>query len=186
MQLTFLHGYPDYIGKRFAIVGYGNGPASYAITGDPVYLPRYDNYVDVLFSVLSVSGNYDVKFQPSNFGARATWSALWFYSGKQGVATVVQLAAGTGMTPGTYLASATGGGGTGAQIQVTVLTATTIGPVVILNSGSGYTSAPTFAPVTGGTPPTFTVTAAPASGAVPATTNLSQETVQCGGFGGVY
>jgi hypothetical protein len=40
MQLTLLHGYPDLIGKRFAFVGYGTGPASYSrTTGDAIALP---------------------------------------------------------------------------------------------------------------------------------------------------
>jgi hypothetical protein len=186
MQLTFLHGYPDYVGKRFIFAGYGTGPVSYLATGDPIVLPRYDNYIDTAFPALTLSGNYEVRFAPSTSGSRAIQSAFWFYSGKQGVVSVTQNVAGTGMTPGTYVANATGGGGAGAQIQVTVLTATTIGPVVLLSTGSGYTSGPTFAPATGGTPPTFNVVIAPGSGLVAAGLNLSAETVQFGGFGGVY
>jgi hypothetical protein len=136
---------------------------------------------------MSVSGNYELKFVPSAVGARATWSAQWFYSGAQGVLTAVQLAAGSGMTPGTYIVNGTGGSGSGAQISVTVLTATTIATPVVLKAGTGYGgSVPTFTPVTGGTAPTFTVTAAPASGPVPAATNLSTEAAQVSGFGGTY
>jgi hypothetical protein len=102
MQLTFLHGYPDYIGKRFAFVGYGSGPASYVNTatfktsGDPVLLPRYDNYIDSLNGdYLSVSGNYLVRFVGSAVGARATWVAHWYPIATPGteVANAVNLSA---------------------------------------------------------------------------------------------
>lgn len=186
MQITFLKGYPDYIGKRYAWAGFGNGPSSYApATGDPVFFPRYDNYVDAIPDCSSQSGNYTLKFVPSLVGARAAWSAFWYYSGRQGVLSVVQLAAGVGMTVGSYTVAATGGGGTGASITFAVLTATTIGPITIV-PGFGYTSAPTFSPATGGTPVTFTVTVAPASGQAPATTNLSTEAAQVSGLGGTY
>jgi hypothetical protein len=69
------------------------------------------------------------------------------------VAGVVVLTQGSGQTPGTYLVSATGGGGTGAIIQVVVLTATSITATVV-NPGFGYTSVPTFTLATGGTPGT--------------------------------
>lgn len=65
------------------------------------------------------------------------------------VANVVVLTQGSGQTVGTYLVSATGGGGTGAIIQVNVLTATSITATVV-NPGYGYTSVPTFTLVTGG------------------------------------
>jgi len=146
MQLTFLHGYPDYVGKRLIFAGYGSGPASYLATGDPVVLPRYGNYIDIIFSALSVSGNYQVTAQPSSFGARATWSLLW--SGiAGGVASVTAAAAGvgTGMTPGTYIINATGGtGGTGGQIQVVVTSAAQVGAITVLSGGKGYTVAQTW------------------------------------------
>lgn len=184
MQLTFLQGYPDYVGKRFIFAGYGSGPASYAAAGDPIVLPRYDNYIDTVFGALSVSGAYQITAKPSGFGARQTWNLLW--AGVLGtVASVAQNAAGTGMTPGTYIVNATGGGGVGAQISVVVLTATTIATPVVLNAGQGYTSAPTFTLAAGGTPATLTATLTVA-GPVAPTTNLSAEVVQLGGFGGVY
>lgn len=187
MNITFLKGYPDYIGKRFAWAGFGTGPASYnPAVGDPVLFPRYDNYVDAIPSCMSVSGNYELKFVPSAAGARATWNAYWYYSGREGVTSVVQNVAGSGMTAGTYALSASGGGGTGFAGTVTVLTATTIATPVITNPGSGYTSAPTITATTGGTAPTFTVTVAAASGAVANTTNLSTETAQVSGLGGTY
>lgn len=184
MQLKFLEGYPDYVGKRFIFCGNGSGPASYAATGDPVVLSRYNNYIDIIFDVLSTSGAYAITALASGIGARQTWSLLW--SGVLGtVASVAQNAAGTGQTPGTYIVNATGGGGAGAQISVTVLTATTIATPVVLNAGVGYTSAPTFTLASGGTPATLTATLTVAGPVAPAT-NLSGQTVQIGGFGGVY
>lgn len=184
MQLTLLHGYPDRVGKRFIFAGFGNGPTSYLATGDPLTLPNYGFYIDVPFPALSVSGAYSVTPLGSGFGPRQTWSLLW--AGVLGtVASVAQNAAGTGQTPGTYIVNATGGGGSGAQISVTVLTATTIATPVVLNAGVGYTSAPTFTLASGGTPATLTATLTVA-GPVAPTTNLSAQTVQLGGFGGVY
>lgn len=184
MQLTFLQGYPDYVGKRFIFSGFGNGPASYSAAGDPIVLPRYNNYIDNIFPALSTSGAYEVTATPSGVGARQNWSLFW--SGVLGtVASVAQNAAGTGQTPGTYIVNATGGGGVGAQISVVVATATTLGTITVLNAGRGYTSAPTFTLASGGTPATLTATLTVA-GPVAPTTNLSAETVQIGGFGGVY
>jgi hypothetical protein len=184
MQLTFLQGYPDYVGKRFIFAGYGNGPASYVASGDSILLPRYDNYIDVIFSALTVGGAYEVKAMPSVYGNRAPFVLLW--SGVAGtVASVAQNAAGTGMTPGTYIVNATGGGGQGAQASVVVASATTLGAITVLNAGTGYASAPTFTLAAGGTSATLTATLATA-GPVAAGFNLSQQVVQIGGFGGVY
>ncbi len=69
------------------------------------------------------------------------------------VASVVVLTQGTGQTVGTYLVGSTGGGGTGAVIQVVVSSATAITATVV-SGGSGYTSVPTFTLATGGTPGT--------------------------------
>lgn len=78
MQLTLLHGYPDFIGKRQAWAGYGNGPSSYATGGDPIVLPQYENYIDAVFGpVYSVSGNYLVTPIPSGVGPRQTWKLKW-------------------------------------------------------------------------------------------------------------
>ena len=185
MQLTFLKGYPDYVGRRFIFAGYGSGPASYVAAGDPIALPRYDSYIDTVFPAFSVGGGYEVDPIPSGYGSRQTWNLLWT-SVLGTVASVAQNAAGTGMTPGTYIVNATGGGGTGAQISVTVLTATTIATPVVLNAGVGYTSAPTFTLTgTGGTAATLTATLA-TGGPVAAGTNLSGLTVQIGGFGGSF
>lgn len=78
MQLTLLHGYPDYMGKRFAFVGSGKGPAAYVTGGDPVTLPGYKNYIDLLMSGgFSVSGTYYVDAIQVGVGARQTWKLVW-------------------------------------------------------------------------------------------------------------
>jgi hypothetical protein len=70
------------------------------------------------------------------------------------VQSVQVLTQGTGQTVGTYVVTGSGGGATvQATIQVVVNTATSIS-VTLLTPGYGYTSAPTFTLVTGGTPGT--------------------------------
>lgn len=165
------------------------GPASYsAATGDPVYNPGANEYINFPSDCTTKSGNYSVTFIPTAVGqgvirggapspSQSGWTALWLNSGKQGV-IVVQNAAGTGMTPGTVVPIVfSGGTGGGAAGTVTVLTATTIS-INITNTGS-YTAAPTASiSGTGGTPATLTVTIAPSGGVVATGTNLSQELVQ--------
>ena len=78
MQITMNPGYPDLIGRRFAWAGYGNGPASYVVGGDQVFLPGYNYYIDAVFGpVYSVSGNYQVTPIPSSLGPRGTWKLKW-------------------------------------------------------------------------------------------------------------
>lgn len=64
------------------------------------------------------------------------------------------LTQGSGQTVGTYTVAGSGGGGTGAIIQISVLTATTVSTPIVVAAGSGYTSAPTFTIPSGGTPAT--------------------------------
>ena len=66
------------------------------------------------------------------------------------VKSVVVLTQGSGQTVGTYQIASTGGGGTGAIIQVVVASATSITASVV-SGGYGYTSVPTFTLATGGT-----------------------------------
>lgn len=176
------------IGEFRAAVLWAKGPASYLAAGDPVYNPGANEYINFPSSVLTKSGNYEVKFFPTtvpNIRAGAPspgqsgWTALWLYSGKQGV-TVVQNVAGSGMTPATVVPIVFAGGtGGGAAGTVTVLTATTI-KITITNSGS-YTVAPTATiSGTGGTPATLTVALTPSGGVVAPTTDLSAEYVQFG------
>lgn len=187
MQLTLLHGYPDYVGRRMIFAGYGKGPASYAATGDPIAPIRYGNYYDIVFESLSVSGKYAVRALPSTFGPRATWNLLWS-TVAGAIAGVATATAGSGQTPGTYVVNGTGGNGAGAQITVTVANDGTVKTNPVQNSaGFGYTAAPTFTmpAAAGGTAATFTATVQTA-GPVPALTNLSAETVQLGGYCGQY
>jgi hypothetical protein len=172
-------------GGRQVFELWGTGPASYALAGDPLYF-NPTVFLSAIPVFVSQSGNYEILPVPSvTNNTRPTWNLIWTYSGIQGVATVVQNAAGSGMTPGTVVAiSFSGGGGSGAAGTVTVLTATTIS-IAITANGSGYTSAPTASVTgTGGTPPTLTATAAAASGVVAASTVLSGETVQFFAIGG--
>jgi hypothetical protein len=190
MYLTLLPGYPDLIGRRFAWVGYGNGPTSYVATGDPVSLPTAHTFIDSIFGeFLTVSGTYVVIPLISAVGPRPTWNLIWKYATAGSVASVAQNVAGSGMTPGTYTVT-TSGGGTGASqatIQVVVLTATTIATPTVLNPGSGFTSIPTATLTgTGGTPATLTVTLSTIDAIVPAGANLSAQQVQIAGYGGEY
>lgn len=175
---------------RLALL-YASGPASVATSGDPVYNPGANEYVNFPMGVLTLSGNYEIKFFPAAVGlnivraggpspSQSGWTALWQFSGKQGV-TGVTGTGGTGMTVGTVALSFSGGGGSGAAGTLTVLTATTFS-IAITSTGSGYTSAPTVTAATGGTPPTLTATIAPSGGLVPAGTDLSAEQVQFGAF----
>lgn len=175
---------PTHVTQRQIWECYGNGPSSYVASGDPL-LFNGTQFPSCVMECCTKSGNYELLPVPSITGnLRPSWKWLWFYSGAQGVLTAVQNVAGSGMTPGTYIINGVGGSGAGAQISVTVLTATTIATPVVLNAGVGYgTTPPTFTVPTGVTP-TFTLTIAPVSGLVPAATNLSAETVQFMVLGG--
>jgi hypothetical protein len=181
------------VGEFRPAVLYASGPASYSLAnGDVVYNPGANEYISFPSDCTTLSGNYSVRFVPTAVGnlnvragapspTQSGWTALWMASGKQGIATIVQNAAGIGMTPATVVPIVfSGGGGSGAAGTVTVLTATTIS-IKITSFGQGYTSAPTATiSGTGGTPATLTVTAAAASGIVADTTNLSAELIQFG------
>jgi hypothetical protein len=80
MTLTLLPGYPDRIGKRFAWVGYANGPSSYTTAGNAIALPGFQNYIDIITSsgILTVTGTYYVRAIPSGGGKRPTWKLKWY------------------------------------------------------------------------------------------------------------
>lgn len=185
MQLTLFHGYPDYVGKRFIYLGSGKGPATYVTSGDPIVLPRYNNYIDNIIDAVTIGGAYAIKGIPLGLGPRANWVLQW--SGVLGtVASLAIAGAGSAQTPGTYLVSATGGAGSGAVASIVVAAGGTVTAIpTIVNAGVGYTSAPTFTLAAGGTPATFTASLTVA-GPVAAGTNLSGVTALVGGFGGVY
>jgi hypothetical protein len=187
MQLTFLQGYPDYIGRRFAWAGFGPGPSSYVAGGDAISFPRFQNYIDTVEGSLTPDGVYLVLGRPSAVGPRATWYAVWQFATTGSVASLAIATAGSGQTPGTYSVAATGGGGSGAVASITVAAGGTVTAVPIITSpGKNYTSAPTFTLAAGGTPATFTPTLSVAGNQVAAGANLSAEQVQLGGLGGVF
>ena len=180
------------VGEFRQAILWANGPALYSqAAGDPVYNPGANEYINFPMEATTLSGNYELLFYPAAVGnnivragapspSQSGWTALWLLSGKQGIATVVQNAAGVGMTPGLVVPIVFAGTGQGAAGTVTVLTATTIS-IQITNYGSGYTGTPTATVTgTGGTPPTLTVTAAASAGPAANGTNLSAELVQFG------
>jgi hypothetical protein len=78
MVITLFKGYPDRIGKRYAFAGVGSGPSSYSqTTKDPVSVPVFNTYIDVLHGGVTVSGTYIVRAVPSVGGVRATWKLTW-------------------------------------------------------------------------------------------------------------
>lgn len=98
MNVTLLHGYPDYVGKRFIWAGYGIGPSSYSqTTGDAFVVPGFQYQIDTVQSGgLSVSGTYFVRAKPSLGGARATWVLKWYVTSTNAeVANAVDLSAET-------------------------------------------------------------------------------------------
>jgi hypothetical protein len=190
MQLTLLKGYPDFVGKRAIWCGYGNGPSSLAAAGDPIALPLYEWYIDGMAGdFISVSTTYGVVGVPSAVGARASWVLVWRFATAASVASVTigSAGAGTGMTPGTYLITPTGGGGSGAQVSVVVSSATLVSSATVVLPGKGYTSVPTV-PTTalGGSPPSLTAVLSTIAAPVAAGANLSAEQVQIMGFGGQF
>lgn len=79
MVPTLLNGYPDVVGKRQIFAGFGTGPKSYSrVTGDPVTVPGYQNYIDQLQGSISVSGTYEAIPQPLGTGARQSWIYRWY------------------------------------------------------------------------------------------------------------
>lgn len=171
---------------------YAIGPSSYAAAGDPVYNPGSGEYINFPSDCTSLSGNYKVRFIPLATGYNQVragggvggpsvsgWTAVWEYTGsQQGVASVQQLVAGSGMTPGTYPITFSGGTGSGAAGTVTV-SATAVTAVAITNRGS-YTVAPSAAigGTPGGTAATLSVTLGASGGPVATGTNLSAEQIQ--------
>jgi len=109
-------------------------------------------------------------------------------------ATTLEGQQGIGMTPGTYTASCTGGGGSGATLHVVVTGDGSLGfnaaNLTVATGGSGYTSSPTCTLTgTGGTPPVLvpfvavggTITGDTA-GTVPGSTYLNMMPVSATGL----
>ena len=80
MKLTLLKGYPDYVGKRQIFCGTGIGPTSYtqkASGGDVITYPPFQNYIDVIFPAMTLSGTYIVYPYPAAVGPRQVWALKW-------------------------------------------------------------------------------------------------------------
>lgn len=175
------------IGQGKIIPSDHTGPASYTSGGET--LGQINNMtgvtilglgsLDAVHAVnLSVSGNYEVKTQPTGTGERKTFKLLWYFASAASGVTGVTSSGGSGMTAGTYALSFSGGGGSGAAGTITVTTSA-VTNITITNPGSGYATPPTVSAATGGTPPTLTATIGGTSGTqVPSGTNLSGETVR--------
>ena len=176
------------IGQGRLIPADHTGPASYTTGGETLGNSNLMTGVSILglgsldavhACNLSISGNYHVLTQPTGAGERKTFKLVWLFSGVNGQGvTVVQNAAGIGMTAGlTVPIVFSGGTGSGAVGTVTTLTATTIS-ISITNPGV-YTVAPTATiSGTGGTPATLTVGLATVGAQVTTGVNLSGETVR--------
>ncbi len=80
MQLTLLKGYPDLIGRKQVVVGFGNGPKPYSqANGDPVTIPGYERYIEMLFGgVMSTDKSTIAIAQPGGYGPRQTWSLFYY------------------------------------------------------------------------------------------------------------
>ena len=72
--------YPEFVGRRALLVGYGTGPAAYVSgAADPVTLNLPNYYIDAICGpAISVDGTYAVVARPSGTGARQTWSLYWY------------------------------------------------------------------------------------------------------------
>lgn len=189
MQLTYLHGYPDRIGRRFAYVAVGVPPAS-APLADSVALPSFNNYIDSLTVGASISTAFQARATPNSAGARAAWSVKYTYNTVFS-ANVTIATAGTGQTPGSYPITFGGGTlGTGGKAASGTAIVGAGGTIVSTNvyPGYGYTTVPTTATITGsgGTPGTLAVAASAIGAPVQPGVNLSAEQFQCSGFGGTF
>lgn len=190
MQLVYLHGYPDRIGRRFSWAAIGTPPASAPAAGDPIALPSFNNYIDSCDIGTSISQAFTGAAAPSVAGSRASWLVRYKFA-TAGSANASIASAGSGQTAGNYPITFTGGtlgtGGVAASGFATVGAGGTITSLTVY-PGRGYTTAPTGATITGsgGTPGTLASAASVAGAYVPAGTNLSTEQFQPWGLGGTY
>lgn len=190
MGNTAVKGYTDVWGKHGAAIYDHTGPASYPAGGEKIVPTMFGlRSIDYVHLMRSTNNIANVQaLSPAGSGGNASSIILqWTYSTATSVASVVQNAAGTGMTPGVTVPivfGAPAAGGTQATGTLTVVTATTF-TTNVTNPGVGYASAPTATVSgTGGTPPTLTTTLS-ASGAQPATgSNLSGISVRLIAIGG--
>jgi len=92
---------------------YGSGPASYSTSGDVVYNPGTNEYINFPCECMSSSGNYRVRFVPTSTGlnvvragapnpGQSGWTAAWEYVGATN-----QAIAGVPLSLGTLSGAAT-------------------------------------------------------------------------------
>lgn len=189
MNVNFINP-PAHAGEREIWELWGNGPSSYnQVTGDILQGPGVGEFFGApMGGFLTLSQTYELKPFPSTVNSlRATWAWRWFYSGAAQVGEVVtgvSFTAGSGQTNGTYVINGSGGGGSGAQVQI-VIAGGAITSATVISPGKGYTGTPTFTVAAGGTPGTLTPTVANPAGTEVATgVNLSGEQVQFMAIGG--
>ncbi len=194
MPNTTVVGVEPWGGRTRATVQDHTGPASYSTGGETLGQSVYGGpnvfglagFYAVLPAGPSISGNYQVQTIYGGLGVRSSVNLKWLYTGNAGATGVIAVgeSGGSGMTPGTYPLSFSGGGGSGAAGTITV-TSGAVTAINLTSPGSGYTSAPTVSAATGGTPPTLTASiGSNAGGEVAAETNLSAEAVVLVALGG--
>ena len=140
MPNNIVAGVEPWGGRTRAVIVDHTGPASYALGGEALN-PSSTLGGSNVFGLasfykidggISNSGNYRADGIYSGNGPRPSVKLKWVYNGGGiGVDSVVQNAAGSGMTPGTIVPIVfAGGGGSGAAGTLTVLTATTFSSVI--------------------------------------------------------
>lgn len=76
MDVTLNQGYPDRVGRRYIFCGSAVGPSSYTAGGEVLNIGQFNNYIDSVFTSLSLSGTYILYGIASAVGPRATWKAF--------------------------------------------------------------------------------------------------------------
>lgn len=176
-------GYETSIGSKLLVLVDHFGPANYNSVTSEVYLASSVSRggFDRVSAGNSFSGLYVVNATiPASAIGTGSASAIlkWLYNTPGIGVNGVTFTAGTGQTNGTYVISGTGGGGTGAQVTITIAGGL-ITTAFVSNAGRNYTSVPTFTVAAGGTPGVLTATIGAVSGGQVVTgTNLSAEAVR--------
>jgi hypothetical protein len=154
------------VGEFRTALLYANGPTSYGSTGDVVYNPGANEYINFPSDCTSASGNFRVRFQPTSTGlnivragapspSQSGWTAIWEYSGQSNQA---ENAIPVGL--GALSAAATQSAMT-ANGVVTVTGANTLSPgqFVLLTNGTTATGIfmnGAIVQITAATPTTYT------------------------------
>lgn len=193
MNTSYVQGQSVEYGEFKLALLTGKGPTSYSqATADNLANPAAGDFINFPMDCTTQSGTYHLSGQPIAAGqiragaaspSQSGWNWRWTYSSvgdPQGVDSAVIATAGSGQTNGVSTINGSGGGGTGAVVQITIAGGLLTG-VKVINPGTGYTSVPTFTVAQGGTPGTLTATVGNIGGAEVGTgTNLANEVVQFG------